>query len=89
MLEAMASGLPAIVHERFGNIEWIRPGRNGWLADCEDAASLAAAMGEAARERSQWAGMGRENRARVSADADWAKNSLLLTDAYRLAVYGA
>lgn len=88
LLEAMASGLPAIVHERFGNIEWIRPGQNGWLADCEDAASLAAAMSEAAHERRQWAGMGRANRARVFADADWATNSLRLTDAYRLAVHG-
>jgi glycosyltransferase involved in cell wall biosynthesis len=89
LLEAMASGLPAIVHERFGNIEWIRPSQNGWLADCQNAASLAAAMSEAAQARRQWAGMGRQNRARVFADADWAKNSLRLTDAYRLAVHGA
>jgi glycosyltransferase involved in cell wall biosynthesis len=86
LLEAMASRLPAIVHEQFGNIEWIRPGENGWLADCLNPASLAAAMRGALRARARWAEIGRANRARAIADADWTKNSLLLTEAYRLAV---
>jgi glycosyltransferase involved in cell wall biosynthesis len=88
LLEAMASRLPAIVHERFGNTEWIRPRQNGWLADCRDPLSLGAAMSDALQQRERWAAMGQANRARTIADADWAKRSLLLTDAYRMAIHG-
>jgi L-malate glycosyltransferase len=85
LLEAMASGLPAVVHGELGNTEWIAPDENGWLADCRDPRSLARALHEAIEKRTEWAAMGRANRQRVVKDADWAKNSLRLTEAYQLA----
>ena len=85
LLEAMASGLPAVVHGELGNTEWIAPDENGWLTDCRDPRSLARALHEAIEKRTEWAAMGRANRQRVVKDADWAKNSLRLTEAYQLA----
>ena len=85
LLEAMASSLPAVVHGDLGNTEWIAERENGWLADCRDPRSLAGALHEAIEKKAQWAAMGRTNRQRVVADADWAKNSPRLTEAYQLA----
>jgi glycosyltransferase involved in cell wall biosynthesis len=85
LLEAMASSLPAVVHDELGNTEWIAPNDNGWLADCRDPQSLAAALHEAIVKRMKWATMGRSNRQKVVKNANWAKNSLRLTEAYELA----
>jgi UDP-glucose:(heptosyl)LPS alpha-1,3-glucosyltransferase len=46
-LEALATGLPAIVGRRSGAAEIIAPGTNGWICDPADAAGLARLMREA------------------------------------------
>src|SRR6202043_2584064 len=33
LLEAMACGLPVVVTKGYGNLEWVIPGKNGWLGE--------------------------------------------------------
>ena len=47
LLEYMAAGLPVIATRISGSEDLVLPGRNGWLCDVDDAAGLAAALGEA------------------------------------------
>lgn len=86
LLEAMACELPVVVHERYGNTEWIEPEINGWVADCLDARSIAAKLERAAQARECWAEVGARNRRTVWERADWDKNCLKLSEAYDLAV---
>ncbi len=87
LLEAMACERPAIAHAGYGNPEWIEPGLSGWLTDCTDTASLGRTLALAAvAGRAGWAAMGARGRAIVLERADWSRNSLQLSRAYRLAV---
>jgi len=75
LLEAMACGLPAIVTEGYGNLEWVSPGVHGWLAKPDDSPSLAAALHQALVAPSpQITTMKKNNIAVVRARADWPKN---------------
>ena len=75
LLEAMACGLPAIVTNGYGNVEWVAPGRNGWLVEAGNPRALAAAMLEALDcDPGRWAAMKRANVEEVRARADWGKN---------------
>lgn len=85
LLEAMATGMPALVHFEHGNPEWITDGVNGWLVDCRSRADLLRGMQRALGDASSWAPMGVINRDIVGARADWSKNAVKLTEAYRLA----
>lgn len=86
LLEAFACGLPAIAHHRYGNLEWIKPGCNGWLTDCTSEVDIAVVIAEAIGMRSIWSEMGMRNRELVQRHADWKVNSRKLSDAYNLAV---
>jgi glycosyltransferase involved in cell wall biosynthesis len=85
MLEAMASGLPAIASDIASNLEWVVPGSNGWTFRDGDPRSLAETILLAARSRSKLPGMARAARNVVEARADWSKNFPLLEQAYRTA----
>jgi glycosyltransferase involved in cell wall biosynthesis len=78
MLEAMACGLPVVVSSACGNLEWVEPGRNGWLAAPGDDESLATAMRTALDARWQFGEIGSTNLAMVRARADWKANSSTL-----------
>ena len=86
LLEAMACGLPVIVHERYGNREWVDEGSIGWMTDCTDAARLAQALRKSIFARPAWRAMGRLGRQRVFDRADWESNAKKLGVAYELAV---
>ncbi len=83
LLEALATGLPAIVTDRFGNREWVAPGENGWLVPPDDpeafAQALSAAAGLTAEEREQ---ITRRNRRVAVERADWDANFPRLLEAY-------
>jgi UDP-glucose:(heptosyl)LPS alpha-1,3-glucosyltransferase len=49
VLEALAMGLPAIVSSRCGAAEVVAHGASGWICQPDDAAGIAALMGEADR----------------------------------------
>lgn len=86
LLEALATGLPAVVSDIPGNREWIAPGTNGWLSTDGDAGSFADALGTAAT-------LDATGRARIAAAnlevarsrADWRVGAGRLLAAYERA----
>lgn len=75
LLEAMACGLPAVVTGAFGNLEWVRPGENGWLAEPGSVDSLAECLRQAlAAPAERLAEIGRTNIAVARERADWDRN---------------
>lgn len=84
LLEALATGIPAIVSDIPGNREWVRQGENGWLAPPGDAAAFADALVAAAtlpaERRSR---MAAANRKVAEERANWAASSKRMLEAYR------
>lgn len=86
LLEAMACGLPAIVSDIPGNLEWVRDQLNGWdFADGEPE-SLAEVIGMASASHELRTEMGKRSRAIAEQRADWQVNSRRMLEAYELAV---
>ena len=74
LLEAMATGLPVVVSESFGNLEWVQQGVNGALAQPGRASSLAEAMRFVIEEPSRSKKMSSTNIEIANAKANWDKN---------------
>ncbi|MFV2044045.1 MAG: glycosyltransferase family 4 protein [Anaerolineales bacterium] len=85
LLEAMASGRPALVSDIPGNKEWVRSGENGWLFSDGNAQELVTDLVKAARSRLELAEMGARARQTVEARGDWRRNFPKLLEAYQLA----
>jgi glycosyltransferase involved in cell wall biosynthesis len=83
LLEAMATGLPAIVSDIASNREWVEEGINGWLAAPLSAEEFAERFLRAARlnpeERSV---ISERNRRIVEQRADWDRNFPRLLEMY-------
>jgi L-malate glycosyltransferase len=83
LLEAMASGLPAVVSALESNAEWVDQGVNGWLAEPGNVAMFADGLVRAANlEPGEFKTMGKANRAVAESRADWHKNIGKLFMAY-------
>ncbi len=80
MLEAMACGLPVIVSEGYGNVEWVSPGTNGWLVPPKDPERLADMITRALEDGGRCQAIGATNRDLVCARADWSRNKRQLMD---------
>ena len=87
LLEAMASGTPALVSDIPGNREWVQPGVQGWCFPDGDPQGLAQGILDAVRQRARLAEMGRLARRTVEEKADWEKNFPQLLQAYEIAVH--
>jgi glycosyltransferase involved in cell wall biosynthesis len=85
LLEAMASGRPALVSDIPGNKEWVRSGENGWLFSDGNVQVLATDLVKAASSRLELAEMGARARQTVEARGDWRRNFPKLLEAYQLA----
>jgi glycosyltransferase involved in cell wall biosynthesis len=81
LLEAMATGLPVVVSESFGNLEWVTQGVNGALAKPGDPRSLSAAMKFVIEDRSRAAMMSSTNIETANAKANWDNNFPQLVEA--------
>jgi glycosyltransferase involved in cell wall biosynthesis len=74
LLEAMACGLPAVLTNGYGNLEWVESGRNGWLVAPGDTISLADALDSALADPARLVNMKQANIELVRVRADWNKN---------------
>lgn len=86
LLEAFATGTPAIVPDIPGNREWVTPGENGWLFPDGDADTLASTILTAVDQRQNLAKMGQQARRLAEERADWQNNFPLLEKAYAIAL---
>lgn len=78
LLEAMGSGLPVVVSDSYGNLEWVEPGTNGELARPGDPESLAEAMLAVVASAGRAGRMSRANVEVARTRADWSRNFPLL-----------
>jgi glycosyltransferase involved in cell wall biosynthesis len=85
LMEALATGLPALAPEIPGNREWINPGEHGWLFPLDDVEALAAAILQAADPATDLAAIGQAARARAEERADWSLNEAGIQRAYDVA----
>jgi glycosyltransferase involved in cell wall biosynthesis len=85
LMEALASGLPALVSDIPGNREWVRPGKEGWLFPVGDERALAALI-EAAMQFRKLDRMAKQARSTAEKKADWSKNQAGLQRAYAIAM---
>ena len=74
LLEAMACGLPVVVSNSFGNLEWVREGVNGALAAPGDVDSLSAAMLSVVADPHEVARIREANIATARSRANWDAN---------------
>ena len=87
LMEALGCGRPVLVSDIPGNLEWIKPGEQGWFFPDGDAAALAQGMLHVAGlDAGRLAQMGCAARSLAEERADWSKNFPKLLDAYRLAL---
>lgn len=86
LMEALASGKPALVSDIPGNREWVEPGVNGWWFKDGDVDDLAQAILTAASQRRQLFNMGEAGRKVAEQRADWEYNFPILMKAYTYAL---
>lgn len=86
LLEAMACGLPAIVHNKHGNLEWVQDMENGWLVDCQNPEAICETIFKAIRSTALLKKMSVINREKILDKADWVMNSKNIFKAYNDAV---
>jgi L-malate glycosyltransferase len=82
LLEAQACGKAVLVSDIAGNLEWVEPGKQGWLFKDGNSAELLAGITRAVEQKEKLAGFGMAGREQVEQRADWKKNFPLLLEAY-------
>ena len=82
LIEALASGRPAIVSDIPGNREWVEPGTNGWWFSDGDEDDLSKVILSASDQRQIFPEMSRAARQTAEDRADWDKNFQTLLSAY-------
>jgi glycosyltransferase involved in cell wall biosynthesis len=82
LLEAFASGLPALVSDIPGNQEWVTLGQNGWLFPDGDADALAQGILQALDQRQRLPEMSSLARLTAEQRADWEVNFPILLQVY-------
>ncbi len=88
LMEAMASGLPALVSDIPGNREWVTPGEQGWQFEDGKPDALAVGLRRAVDHKAELAALGQRARRRAEEKADWSVNFGILLEAYDLARAG-
>lgn len=83
LLQAMAAGLPALVHDTGGNRDWIAEDRHGWFFEVDSAVSFGRAVDEFFNARPRWPEIAAASRDKVAREADWRQNRVRLVDFLR------
>ena len=86
LMEALACGIPSIVSDIPGNLEWVEHGKHGWVFPDGNTAALAAALVSAYEQKKQLKDMAKNARLLAEQKADWKKNFQELLRAYEMAV---
>lgn len=86
LLEAMATGLPVVVSDSFGNLEWVKQGVNGALAQPGRASSFAEAMRFVVEDPARATKMGSSSIEIAQSKANWGSNFPLLIHAVEAVV---
>lgn len=85
LMEALACGIPALVSDISGNIEWVQPSKQGWLFPVKNEDKLTELMLRASSSK-RLTEMGDRARKTAEHKADWNKNKKLLNLAYKIAM---
>ena len=88
LLEAMASGLSAVLTDVPSNLEWIQSGVNGEIVPRGDHAALAQQVLALAADPARNAAYGAKNLAIVRERGDWKKNFAALEGVYHTLMKG-
>ncbi len=86
LMEALASGLPALVSNIPGNREWVRSGNDGWLFALNDEHGMADKIVAATGKLIVLQKMAKQARVTAVRRADWTLNKKQLFHAYQLAL---
>ncbi|MCJ7569285.1 MAG: glycosyltransferase family 4 protein [Anaerolineales bacterium] len=86
LLEAMACGLPSLVSNIPGNMEWVTNGQTGWSFADGAVEGLAQGIFTAVQHRDDLKSMGQTARDVVEVRADWNKNFPKMIKAYQMAI---
>lgn len=86
LMESLASGLPVLVSDIPGNLEWITPGKEGWFFPDGNVMVMAEKILTAVKEFDKLVEMGSAARALAERRADWQENFKKLLQAYEMAV---
>ena len=89
LLEALASGRPAVVSDIPGNREWIEPGVHGWTFKDGDSDGLSKVILGAIDQRQKLVEMSKAARQQAETRANWDKNYPNLFQAYNTALQGS
>jgi glycosyltransferase involved in cell wall biosynthesis len=83
VLEALASGLPAVVVDRGGPPDQIKGGETGYIARANDAADLAGRVGALLTDAALRRAMGERAREAATREHDWEAINRRLIEGYR------
>lgn len=86
LMEALASGVPALVSDIDGNREWMEGTEAGWMFPDGDSAALAAGILQAADQHTNLKTIGLQARQLAEARANWPENFKQLLLAYNMAL---
>jgi glycosyltransferase involved in cell wall biosynthesis len=86
LLEAMACGLPSLVSNIPGNMEWVKHGETGWFFADRAVEGLTQGIFTAVQYKDDLKSMGQMARDVVEVRADWNKNFPKMIEAYQLAI---
>ncbi len=86
LMEALASGVPALVSNIPGNREWVTPGENGWQFEDGNPEALARGILQAMDQREKLVELGRAARRLAEQRANWPENFKCLLHGYALAL---
>jgi glycosyltransferase involved in cell wall biosynthesis len=89
LLEAMGCGLPVVVSDIPGNLEWVENNKNGWVFPTGDSEAIANVIMNALEDPSALDQIGKAGRKVVETRADWNLNFPKLLDAYRMALHAS